>query len=127
LRRGAERARRRHARFQRALWKLYAAPRIVDQLAAPDTLICRCERVAHRDVAAAFHDGIGHIGAVKRATRAGMGPCQGRYCAPVLAEMGARAAGRPLTEDDLFAPAAPFKPLPIDAVAATAAAEETDR
>ena len=127
LRRDARRARRRHARFQRALWRLYAAPRLVDELAAPDTLICRCERVAHRDVAEAFDGGIGHIGAVKRATRAGMGPCQGRYCAPVLAEMGARAAGRPLTEDDLFAPAAPFKPLPIDAVIETAATEETAR
>ena len=29
-------------------WRLFAAPRLVDQLAAPDTLVCRCEERAAR-------------------------------------------------------------------------------
>ncbi len=118
LERRAERDRTRHARFQRALWRLFAAPRLVDQLATPDTPICRCESVALADVRAALDDGLEHIGAVKRVTRAGMGGCQGRYCGVLLAEIAARRAGRPLDEHDLFAPAAPIKPMRIDQLAA---------
>jgi hypothetical protein len=116
--REAERARRRSERFQRALASLYAAPRPTDQLADAQTLICRCEGVSLAAVNAAFTRGSASIGAVKRVTRAGMGRCQGRYCAPVLAEIAARRLGRPLDEDAWFAPAPPFKPLPVDLVAA---------
>jgi thioredoxin reductase len=116
--RHAERARRRNERFQRALGALYSAPRLTDQLAGPDTLICRCEGVSLAAVEAALGGGTESIGAVKRVTRAGMGRCQGRYCAPVLAEIAARRSARPLDEDAWFAPAPPFKPLPVDLVAA---------
>lgn len=116
--RRAERSRRGNERFQRALGSLYAAPRLTDQLADPETLICRCEAVSLRAVDAAFVPGAASIGAVKRVTRAGMGRCQGRYCGPVLAEIAARRSGRPLDEDAWFAPAPPFKPLPVDLVAA---------
>jgi hypothetical protein len=114
----AERARRRNERFQRELAALYAAPRLVDQLADAETLVCRCEGVTLGAVDAAFVRGTASIGAVKRTTRAGMGRCQGRYCAPVLAEIAARRSGSPLDEDAWFAPAPPFKPLPVDLVAA---------
>jgi thioredoxin reductase len=116
--RDAERARRRNERFQHALASLYAAPRVTDQLADPETLICRCEGVTRAAVDAAFARGTESIGAVKRVTRAGMGRCQGRYCAPVLVEVAARRSAQPLDEDAWFAPAPPFKPLPIDLIAA---------
>ena len=112
--RAAERAHRRAARFQEALWSAYGAPAIVDQLAEPDTPICRCEQVPLAAVEQAFDAGLGHIGAVKRVTRAGMGGCQGRYCGGLLAELAARRAGRAPEEHDLFAPSAPFKPQRID-------------
>jgi thioredoxin reductase len=115
--RAAARAHARASRFQAALWKAYAAPRLVDQLAAPDTPICRCENVPLRAVEEAFDAGMGHIGAVKRVTRAGMGGCQGRYCGGLLAEIGARRAGRAPEEMDLFAPSAPFKPQRIEDLA----------
>lgn len=115
--RGARADHARARRFQDALWSAYAAPRLVEQLAEPQTPICRCENVPLSAVQEAFASGIGHIGAVKRVTRAGMGGCQGRYCGGLLAEIGARAASRELDEHDLFAPSAPFKPLPIDAIA----------
>jgi hypothetical protein len=115
--RAARRDLARASRFQAALWKLYAAPRLLDQLADADTLICRCENVRRADLDAAAADGIAHIGAVKRATRAGMGACQGRYCGPLLAEIAARRRGGEPVEDDLFAPSAPVKPVTIDALA----------
>jgi NADPH-dependent 2,4-dienoyl-CoA reductase/sulfur reductase-like enzyme len=124
--RQAERARRRDARFQRALASLYAAPRLLDQLAGRDTYVCRCERVSLAAVEEAFAGGIESIGAVKRVTRAGMGRCQGRYCAPVLAELAARRSAGPLEEDAWFAPSPPFKPLPVAVVAAAADALTRD-
>lgn len=115
--RRADRDRRRSSRFQDALWRLYAAPRIVDQLADEDTEICRCEGVRKAAVDAALDEDIGHIGALKRVTRAGMGGCQGRYCGTLLAEMTARRLGRALDEHAWFAPSAPFKPTTIAALA----------
>jgi NADPH-dependent 2,4-dienoyl-CoA reductase/sulfur reductase-like enzyme len=118
----AETARRRadlarNRAFQDALWRIYAAPRITTQLAAPDTPVCRCEEATLAQVEAELADGVRHAGSVKRRTRAGMGRCQGRYCGPVLAELAAARAGEAVGEFDLFAPRAPVKPVPIGAIA----------
>jgi D-hydroxyproline dehydrogenase subunit alpha len=109
-------ARRRLARarrFESALWSLFAAPRFEHQLAGSDTLVCRCEEVPLGRLEAALADGRPSIGEVKLRTRAGMGPCQGRYCAPVLAALLAERQGRPLDEAVFFAPRAPVKPVAI--------------
>ena len=42
----ARAALRRHRRFQAGLWQLFAAPRLLAELAQPDTLICRCEELS---------------------------------------------------------------------------------
>lgn len=115
--RAAGRARRRALRFQAALGDLYAAPYLVDELAEDDTLICRCESISRGTVEAALDDELAHIGTLKRATRAGMGGCQGRYCASLLGEMAARRSGRALDERSGFAPSSPFRPTPIAVIA----------
>jgi D-hydroxyproline dehydrogenase subunit alpha len=102
----------RHRRFQDALWRLYAAPWPGLSLADAETLICRCENVSLAALEAALAEG-GGIGDIKRRTRCGMGRCQGRYCGPALARHLADAQGRPLTEDGLFAPRFPVKPVRI--------------
>ncbi len=103
----------RHRRFQDALWGLFAAPPAGLALAEDTTLICRCEEVTKGEIAAVLQDGAPSIGEVKRRTRCGMGRCQGRYCAPVLAEWLAEAQGRPLDAMAMFAPRAPVKPIAI--------------
>jgi NADPH-dependent 2,4-dienoyl-CoA reductase/sulfur reductase-like enzyme len=115
--RRARRARWRGRRFQAALWRFYAAPRLDDQLAIDDTDLCRCESVSRGAIQRTLEGGIGHVGAIKRVTRAGMGGCQGRYCGPILAELSSRASGRPIDEFSLFAPTAPFKPMRIASLA----------
>lgn len=110
------RARRRLAsagRFQAALWRLFeAAPQ---QAGAIDSnaLVCRCEEVnagVLREAVKAGHD---TPAALKRATRAGMGRCQGRYCGPLIARI---CSGEP-DEFGMFAPRPPAKPVPIRALA----------
>ncbi|HEX6021356.1 MAG TPA: FAD-dependent oxidoreductase [Solirubrobacter sp.] len=113
----AARERRKSARFQEALWRVYEAPHLVDALADDDTEICRCEHVRKAAIDAALAEDIAHIGALKRLTRAGMGGCQGRYCGTLLAEMAARRSDATLDEYALFAPSAPLKPTPIAAIA----------
>ena len=125
--RRAARQLRRHQAFQTALWQIFAAPRFQTELAKPDTLICRCENVCLKDIEKAIGDSSQSIGAIKRRTRLGMGPCQGRYCAPLAADLLARRSGRPIEEFSFFAPRSPLKPLRIaDMISATRATEFSD-
>lgn len=107
----------RHLRFQSALWKVYAAPDVGLALSTPETIMCRCESVPRETLASCFASGVAGIGAVKRETRAGMGRCQGRYCAAMLAKMASQAGFEVAGESDLFAPRTPFKPMSIGSLA----------
>jgi NADPH-dependent 2,4-dienoyl-CoA reductase/sulfur reductase-like enzyme len=104
---------RRHRRFQSGLWDLFRAPRLLAELAGPETVICRCEELTLAEIKSAFDPGTQSIGAVKRATRAGMGRCQGRYCGPVLAALAAARQDMLLDEAAHWAPRPPVKPIRI--------------
>jgi hypothetical protein len=117
LERRARRAHWKARHFQEALWKLYRAPRLSTQLAEGDTLLCRCESVSRDAIEAALEDDVEHVGAIKRATRAGMGGCQGRYCGTILADASSRRSGSVIGELSLFSPAAPVKPTRVGELA----------
>ena len=51
-----------------------------------DTLVCRCEDITLAEVRKAIADGYKTIDEIKRVTRAGMGPCQGRTCRSLIAQ-----------------------------------------
>lgn len=54
-----------------------------------DHIICRCERVTAQEIKVAMQRGIEvtTLDAIKRRTRAGMGPCQGAFCKPRIADL----------------------------------------
>jgi thioredoxin reductase len=108
----------KHRTFQRKLWTLYdIAPR--DTAPLPDeTIICRCEELTLGDVRAGLSTAPGHLGTLKRATRVGMGRCQGRYCGPIAARMVSEATGKPIEDLSFFAPRVPIKPVAISAIMA---------
>jgi NAD(P)H-nitrite reductase large subunit len=110
----------RHRRFQHALWRVFAAPRAGLALADAGTVVCRCEEVKKGEIDAALADGTPSLGELKRRTRCGMGRCQGRYCAPLLAEHLHATQGRKLDGSALFAPRAPVKPIAIADIVALA-------
>jgi len=62
-------------RFRAALAAAFALREEVARLAAPDTVVCRCEDVSFERMKtfAGWRD-------AKLQTRCGMGPCQGRVC-----------------------------------------------
>lgn len=104
---------RAHKKFQESLWSLYKAPVSDLSLTDRDTVICRCESVTRGQIEDVLAVGVSAIGAVKRETRAGMGRCQGRYCANLLAQLSCQKEAS-LSEAELFfAPRPPFKPLSI--------------
>ncbi|MDJ1018381.1 MAG: NAD(P)/FAD-dependent oxidoreductase, partial [Paracoccaceae bacterium] len=116
----------RHRRFQSALWSLFGAEVQDYADVDADVLICRCEGLKRSDIdGPASERGI-EIGGVKRATRAGMGRCQGRYCAPILAPHMAKELGREVNERSFFAPRVPVKPVEISAILAAGVTDGED-
>lgn len=104
-------------RFQRQLWKLHdVAPRLPK--VPDDTLICRCEEITAGQIRSGLDERPGHAGTLKRATRVGMGRCQGRYCGPVAARLVAAETGTPIDDRSYFAPRVPIKPVAISAILA---------
>ncbi|WP_341977740.1 FAD/NAD(P)-binding oxidoreductase [Microbacterium sp. LWO13-1.2] len=57
-----------------------------------DTVVCRCEGVAKQAIEQSSH---APMRAMKLASRAGLGPCQGRTCGHAVEEIMAQAGGRP--------------------------------
>ena len=122
----AQRRLSRHRRFQNALWRVHrASAGDLDQI-APEVLICRCEEVTKAMVCDALDDDPHDIGSVKRATRLGMGRCQGRYCGPALARALAARTGRAVEDLSFFAPRVPIKPIAISNVLAAQRALDED-
>jgi NADPH-dependent 2,4-dienoyl-CoA reductase/sulfur reductase-like enzyme len=74
----ARRRDREHA-FGTRLARAFALRDELRALVGPDMVVCRCEDVVHGRLAAAASSR-----EAKLATRAGMGPCQGRVCGPAL-------------------------------------------
>ncbi|MEU8692751.1 NAD(P)/FAD-dependent oxidoreductase [Streptomyces sp. NPDC048665] len=90
----ADRARTRHRAFFAALDTVYAPPAGWAERIPDDTVVCRCEEVTAGEVRAAARTlGATDLRSAKLLTRAGMGWCQGRMCAPAVAGL----TGCPLT------------------------------
>jgi NADPH-dependent 2,4-dienoyl-CoA reductase/sulfur reductase-like enzyme len=70
----------------RGLDAVYSPPSSWTEQITDDTVVCRCEEVTAASVRRAVGElGAGDLRTVKLLTRAGMGWCQGRMCAPAVA------------------------------------------
>lgn len=67
----------RHLQFAQQLNRTFTPRLELNQLALPETLICRCEDVSRQSL-----DSMRSWREAKLHTRCGMGPCQGRICGP---------------------------------------------
>ena len=100
----------RHRRFQAALWSLFPPPD-PDPI-ADTTIVCRCEEVTAGRLRGEIAAGLTSLPALKKATRAGMGRCQGRFCAATIAGLCPNAP----TADAFAFPRVPIKPVPAAAL-----------
>jgi thioredoxin reductase/bacterioferritin-associated ferredoxin len=79
---------------------------------APETVVCRCEDVTRAEIDAAVAAGAREVNQLKHFTRCGMGPCQGRMCGDVAAELvAARVGGREAA--GLWTGRPPLRPAPL--------------
>lgn len=107
-------------------------------VANSETHLCQCEEVSLpdllgvrpprylprdqapmlvRDLTSLAEDGLISQDQIKRLTRAGMGPCQGRRCREQVAAVLAQASATPLGQLPLPSYRAPVRPLPLSAFA----------
>ncbi len=57
------------------------------------TIICRCEEITQEEIVNAILEGHTTIKSIKRATRAGMGFCQGRTCESLIRDIISSVTG----------------------------------
>jgi len=99
-----------------------------DLLTPPDdTIACRCEEVTAGAVRAAARMGATGPNQLKAYLRCGMGPCQGRICAPVTTALIAEARGVAPEDVPPLRPRAPYKPISVRMLAATAESMQQGR
>ncbi len=98
--------------FQDALWRAVPPPAPRLDLLRDDTIVCRCEEVTAGRLRAEIAGGLTSLAALKKATRAGMGRCQGRFCAATVARLCPDSPAEP----GFAAPRAPLRPVPAAAL-----------
>lgn len=132
--------RRRLAAFTELSAALYPSPADLQDALGPalpdEAMVCRCEAVTAAAVreAAAKRTG-GDLNAVKARTRAGMGPCQGRFCGFAVAGLVRHVAGpadpetaAPGPDGRVFPARQPVRPVGVETLLALdALAEEEGR
>ena len=106
----------RERRFARALQN-FAEPHFdgLARLMSDETTVCRCEEISAGQVRLALRENphLGTANAVKLFTRAGMGLCQGRFCALSVTALIAAKTGKDILEIGPFTARPPTKPIPL--------------
>ncbi|MTI95571.1 MAG: (2Fe-2S)-binding protein [Firmicutes bacterium] len=77
-------------------------------MADKDVIICRCEDLTREEVRKLIEAGFTTIEEIKRVSRCGMGPCQGRTCHQLLVREIASITGQSAEE---IAPAVARPPI----------------
>ena len=113
----ARQAHAKAARFGRSMAQLMALrPGHIDSI-GPQTIVCRCEDVTRAEIDAACDAGAHDVNQLKAWTRCGMGPCQGRTCGDVAAELlAARAPGGSRERAGCFSARTPLRPVTVEAL-----------
>jgi NAD(P)H-nitrite reductase large subunit len=82
-----------------------------------NTIVCRCEDLTREQILDCIKKGYRTIDEIKRVTRAGMGPCQGRTCRLLIAQELSKYYGIPM--DQVLMPTfrPPVKPITMGMLA----------
>jgi len=104
-------------KFEAALNNIFEIRRGLLGQITDDVIICRCEEVTAGEIRKVIAEGITNISAIKAVTRAGMGPCQGRMCEPIIADIISMETKQPIEEVGFYSPRPPIKPVPLGHIA----------
>jgi NADPH-dependent 2,4-dienoyl-CoA reductase/sulfur reductase-like enzyme len=116
----------RNAEIEAALAAELAVRPFLDALYPPapealrphdDVIVCRCEEVTAGTVRRLAREGCIGPNQMKAFTRCGMGPCQGRYCGPVVTQLLGEVHDRSPAHIDSYRIRAPLKPITLGELA----------
>jgi len=85
---------------------------------ADEVIVCRCEEVTAGQIRAVVAHGCQGPNQAKSFLRAGMGPCQGRLCGPVVSAVIAGERGVSVAEIGYYRIRPPLKPITVGELAA---------
>ncbi|WP_457553611.1 FAD-dependent oxidoreductase [Desulfobacula sp.] len=77
----------KQAAYAAFLNHLCRLPRMAYQQISADTIICRCENITMGTIKKAIEQDFITSGGLKKATRCGMGRCQGQICGPIILDI----------------------------------------
>lgn len=63
-----------------------------------DTIVCRCSDISLADIREYVESGVTEVEEIKRFSRLGMGPCQGRTCMQLIGRIMSNLTGKPVVE-----------------------------
>ncbi len=106
-------------RFRKVLDEMSIPRAGLYELANDDTIICRCEEVTLGEIKEAMADGTTQAKDIKRMTRLGMGPCEGRMCGPALIEIMRRQPNASSEGPGYLLPRPAIKPISLGVLAAS--------
>jgi bacterioferritin-associated ferredoxin len=85
-----------------------------------DVVVCRCEGVTLGQIKKCIHgSGVRSVNQVKKLTRAGMGPCQGRTCAGIVERILSNETGLSRGSEPHYV-RPPLRGIPLQVLAACA-------
>ena len=82
-------------------------------------IVCRCSDLSKQDIKNLIEQGYTTFDEIKRISRAGMGPCQGRTCMPLIIKEISRITGKPITEIIPGTYRPPIKAISLGEIAST--------
>lgn len=91
---------------------------------SPETIICRCEDITVEEVRRLIAKGYGTPDEIKRLSRCGMGPCQGRTCRNLVLQEISAATGQEVKDIPMASFRPPTKPVKLGLFAKARADEE---
>ncbi|HYE82440.1 MAG TPA: (2Fe-2S)-binding protein [Clostridia bacterium] len=89
----------------------------IEDFYSDNTIVCRCEEVTLGEIRELIRKGYRSVDEIKRISRAGMGPCQGRTCRQLIMQELASATGEKMSELRMSTFRPPAKPIKLGALA----------
>lgn len=103
--------------FASSLNRTFALPQGLTSLLKDEVIACRCESTPAGEVRQAIERGRRRVDDLKCEVRVGMGPCQGRLCEPLCADLMVRKTGAGREAAGRFHSRPPVRPVAVEALA----------
>jgi NAD(P)H-nitrite reductase large subunit len=84
-----------------------------DGFYSDNTIVCRCEEITLGEIRDYIRKGYRSLDEIKRISRAGMGPCQGRTCRQLVMQEISKATGEKMDELKMSTFRPPAKPVKL--------------